>query len=281
RLRGRGRKEGQARPVEGPLACPAQATTARTKVRLWTVPGTLATLADAGPGELTWKDRGTEVVPGKGLPARVLLGEGLNLPLPVRLDAAAPSLAAVVIDRALLQGPVDEAGVEHYRARFLLTRLNAPALDVRLPAANSALSLQVRLDGEPVAYRLRDGAGRVAHVPLDPALFTKPAVLEVSYQLPSNQPEAEGLWQTALHPPEVLGNVFLGPVGWQATLRPSWVPVVAAADAHVEQEWAWSGWLPAPEPSAGAAQLEQWLTGKAPAEEGPPPSLVCSRTSLE
>src|SRR5262249_48185237 len=55
----RGPKEEDDRPVAVPLAWPIQATTARTKVRLWTPPGTLAAPADAGPGELTWKDRGT------------------------------------------------------------------------------------------------------------------------------------------------------------------------------------------------------------------------------
>ncbi|MCI0457882.1 MAG: hypothetical protein L0Z62_13020 [Gemmataceae bacterium] len=280
----RGKKEAEAEvpPVEVPLAWPLEATRARTKVRLWTVPGILPALADAGPDELTWKERGTEVVPGKGLPARVLLGEGLNLPLLVRLDPVAPSLAGVVIDRALVQVRVDEEGAEHYRARFLVTRVNANHLDVKLPAASSPLSLQIKLGGEPAAYRgVRDGTGQVAHIPLDPGLFTRPVVLEVSYQLPRNQPESEELWQTVLHPPEIAGNVFLGRVRWQVTLPAHWIPVVMGADAHVEQEWGWQGWLPGPEPALSSDQLETWLTGRPAADEGVVPSLVCSRTSLQ
>src|SRR5205823_10773178 len=168
-------------------------------------------LVRTDPAELTWKDRGTEVVPGRGLPARVLLADGLNLPLLLRLDPAAPGLAGVAIDRALVQVTVDEEGTEHYRVRFLLSKVSAPHLDVRLPAASAALSVQVRLAGEPVNPEFREG-GRVARLPLAPGLFKGPVVLEVAYPLPRNQPEAEGLWQTALHPPEILGNVFLGRV---------------------------------------------------------------------
>jgi hypothetical protein len=270
----------EPRLFEVPLLWPEQATRAQTKVRLWSAAGTVPALVRPDPAELTWKDRGTEVVPGQGLPARVLLADGLGLPLFLRLDPAAPGLAGVAIDRALVQVTVDDEGTEHYRARFLLSKISAPHLDVRLPAASAALSVQVRLAGEPVNPEFHEG-GRVVRLPLAPGLFKGPVVLEVSYPLPRNQPEPEGLWQTSLHPPEILGNVFLGRVRWQVALPGSWVPVVLGADAHPEQDWGWQGWLLAPEPALTGADLERWLTGQAVSDDGQLPSLVCSRTSLE
>src|SRR5262249_11550671 len=163
----------EPRAFEVPLLWPEQATRAQTKVRLWSAAGTVPALVRPDPAELTWKDRGTEVVPGQGLPARVLLADGLGLPLFLRLDPAAPGLAGVAIDRALMQVAVDDEGTEHYRARFLLSKISTPHLDVRLPAASAALTVQVRLAGELVNPEFREG-GRVARLPLAPGLFKGP-----------------------------------------------------------------------------------------------------------
>lgn len=275
-----GKREDRDTSFEVPLVWPAQVTQARTKVRLWTAPGTLAVLADDGPAELIWKDRGTEVVPDRGLPARVLLADGLNLPLRVQLDSATPSLAGAVVERALIQAVVDEEGTEYYRVRFLLTRLNAPALEIQLPAAIPSDALTVRLDGLAVAHDQRGRDGRVAYIPIPPAVLAKPAVLELAYQLTRNQAETEGLWQTVLHPPELLGDVFLGRVRWQVTMPSGWVPVVLGADVQVEQEWGWQGWVFAPGPVTTPAELERWLSGQAATDRAVPVSLVCSRGVL-
>jgi hypothetical protein len=286
--RERGRREGdeeEAGPFEVPLVWPEAATRAQTKVRLWALAGIVPSLVRRDPAELTWKDRGTEIVPGRGLPARVLTADGLNLPLWLKLDHAPPGLAGVAVDRTLIQVVVDEEGTEHYRARFLLSKLSTASVDVRLPAASAALSLQMRLGRATVNPEfprdLGKDSGKVARLAVSPELFAGPMILEVAYQLPRNQPEAEGLWQTALHPPEILGNVFLGRVRWQVALPGNWVPVVLGTDAHPEQEWGLQGWLPAPEPAVTGAELETWLTGKAAEDETLRPSLVCSRTSLE
>src|SRR5262249_57018363 len=122
-----------------------------------------------------------------------------------------------------------------------------------------------------------EAAGRVVRVPLLEAASGGAHLVEATYDLPRNQPEAEGLWQTSMHVPEVLGNVFVGKVRWQVTMPSSWVPVVFASDVHVEQEWSW----PSPQPSHTSAQLEQWLTRKTPTEDGVVPSLICARSSLE
>src|SRR5262249_41154749 len=149
---------------------------------------------------------------------------------------------------------------EHYRARFLISKVSASHLDVRLPAASAGLSLQLRLGGQKVNPEPRDG-GKVVRVPVAPELFKRPAILEVGYHLPRNQPEAEGLWQTALHPPEIVGNVLLGEVRWQVALPDNWVPVVLGADACPEEGWGWRGWVPGPVPALSGEQLEHWLTG--------------------
>ncbi len=276
----KGADGGEPHPFKVPLVWAEQATQTRTKVRLWATPTTVPALAVPEPDGPVWKERGTEVVPGRGLPSRVLLADGLNVPLFLRLDPAPPALAGVVIERALVQVEVKEEGLERYVARFLLTKLNTSHLDVRLPAASAALSLRMTLAGAKVTLD-PPADGRVVRIPLEPGLFTRPVVLEVRYDLPRNQPEAEGPWQTALHPPEILGNVFLGRVRWQVTMPHSWVPVVAGADVHPEQVWAWDGWLPAPEPALNAAELDEWITDEKSGEEPALPSLVCTRTSLE
>lgn len=272
-------EEDGPREFEVPLLWPEQATRAATRVRLWGRPGTLPALAEGD--DTPWRDRGTEVVAGRGLPSRVLVGDGLRLPLWLRLDPAPPLLAGVVIDRALVQVKVDEEGSEEYRVRYLLSNLHAPHLDLKLPAPGAGLSLQVRLAGAPASWGYRGEGGRVVRVPLGPGLPAGPIVLEVTYRLPRNQPEGEGLWQTSLHPPEVLGNVFLGRVRWQVTLPPGWLPVALGSDVHAEVEWGWRGWLPGPQAAETAAKLEEWVSGQATADDGSLPSLVCSRTTME
>jgi hypothetical protein len=274
---------GQGRDVfEVPLIWPEQATRMRSKVRLWSDPETVAGLAGADVGEGAWRDRGTEVVARRGLPTRVLTADKARSPLLLRLERSPALLAGVVVDRALIQVKVDEDGLEHYTARFRLRKVTAAGLDVRLPAPAALFALEVRVNGHKDRYDTRDGGkkGTVVHVPVAPSMVGGPVDLQIDYQLPRNQPEAEGIWQTILHAPEILGNVFLGRVRWQVTLPDSWVPVAAGADVHPEQTWDWHGWLPAPVPSIDAAALEKWVTDR-PGREEAPPSLVCSRTSLE
>jgi hypothetical protein len=283
RKRAKGKKESDeadVRSFEVPLPWPEDATKVGSKVRLWSEPGTLPSLAAPDPARSAWTDRGTEVVPGRGLPARVLVCEGTRAPLLLRLEYSPALLAGVVVDRALIQVAVDDDGLEHYRARFILSKVQGTILELRLPTAGAFHSLVVKVNDKKASLGLPRDDGRVVPVQIPTSMLGGPLDLEVHYQLPRNQPEAEGLWQTVLHPPEIVGNVFLGRVRWQVTVPDSWVPVVPGGDAHPEQNWGWHGWLPAPEPSFDAAQLEQWMSGQ---QGGEPvlPSLVCSRTTLE
>jgi len=207
----------------------------------------------------------------------VLLADGRKPTLLLRLDRSPSLLAAVVVDRALVQVKVEDDGLEVYVVRFRLSKVHTQGIDIRLPALAAVHSLKAKINGEESKPSIRDGK---AHVPIPAKLVGQPVELELAYQLPRNQPEPEGLWQTILHPPEILGNVFLGRVRWQVTVPEGWVPVTAGADIHLEQSWGWHGWLPAPEPSQDIGQLEEWLTEQ-PNRSTVLPSLVCSRTTLE
>jgi hypothetical protein len=269
-------------PFELPLAWPEAATQADTRVRVWGSPGTAVGLAEPGLAALTWKDTGTEVVPGRdALPSLVLRSDAMAPPLKLVQTLPAAALAELIVDRALIQVTVDEDGTEHYRARFLLTRINTAAVDIRMPVALGSLAPQFLLDGKAVPWKPRDSAGLVARLEVEPELYGRPVVLEVTYQLPTGQPTPEGFWHTTLHPPVLEGPAILGRVRWQVTFAANVVAVAARDGATTEQQWSWREWLPAPEPAASTVELEQWLTGQEPSEAGGEASLVSGRATLE
>jgi hypothetical protein len=265
-----------------PLIWPEQATQTETKVRLWGPPGTDPVLLAAGLPQLTWNDVGLEVVAGRSdLPIRVLQSEGPLAVLTLRLAPAPVTLPSVVVERALVQVSVDDEGSEQYRARFLVTKLNAPSLDVRLPIALKNLDPKFTLDGKEIAWKARDASGQVAHLDIDLGLYTRPVVLEITYQLPRGQHTPDGLWHTTLHPPTLEGQAILGKVLWQVTLPPSALAVSARGDATTEQRWAWRAWLPALEPALSSGDLEQWIAGQEASEPTADASLVSASTALE
>ena len=277
-----GEKNKAGTPFPAVLLWLEQATRVDTKVRLWGHPGMQPALAPAAAPDLTWTDVGTEVVPGRdSLPAHVLLSKAQNPLLMLRLEAAPAQLATAVIDRVLVQVLVDEEATEQYRARFLLTKLHATTLDVRMPLPLANLDPKFVLDGKAVSWQPRDNTGLVAKLIIDPNLYGRPVVLEVTYQLPRGQPTREGLWHTTLHPPVLDGDVFLGKVRWQVTLASSQLAVAARGDATTDQEWQWRGWLPALAPGLTTNDLELWLTGQELTDLGPEASLVSGRASLE
>jgi hypothetical protein len=265
-----------------PLIWPEQATQADAKVRLWGPPGTDPILVSAGLPQLAWNDVGLEVVPGRSdLPIRVLQSEGPLATLTLRLAAVPATLAGVVVDRALIQVSVDEDGTEQYRARFLLAKLNAPSLDVRLPIALKGLDPRFTLDGKEIVWRPKDQTGLVARLDVDLGLYSRPVLLEIAYQLPRGQPTPEGLWHTTLHPPVLEGQVILGKVLWQVTLPPNSLAVSARGEATTEQRWGWQGGLPALGPALSSAELEQWITGQEGPDAAGEASLLSAASSLE
>jgi hypothetical protein len=272
---------GASREFQLPLTWLGEATRVRTKLRLWGDAGLLPQVIEGPLDEPMWRNLGTEIVSGRdSLPLRVYQSEDFEAPLRIRLEEGPPLVAGVIVDKVLLQIHVQEDGSEHYRARFRLSKLQVDHLDIRFPAAISGLFLDVVLDDKKVPWRLVGGDGRVVRLSLEPSLYRQSALLEIVYQLPRSQPESEALWQTMLHPPELLGNVSLGTIRWQIQMPSKWVPVLLDSDATAEQRWGWRGWLPAPEAATSAADLETWLTDKASDSKGLP-SLVCERASLE
>jgi hypothetical protein len=279
-VRAEGKNEGPQ--VGVPLIWPEQATHVSSKVRLWSLPGQQPSVVESSLAELTWKDAGIEDVPGQDrLPVRVLVSEGQNVSLNLRLQAAQALLPTAVIDRALLQVSVNDEGTEGYRARFLLAKLHAATLEVRMPVPLSSLAPQFLVDGKAVDWQQLDSAGLVARLNIDPSLYGKSVILEVDYQLPRGLPTKEGLWHTTLNAPLLDGEVFLGKVRWQVVLPPAMFAVSARGDATTEHCWMWRGWLPSLEPAITGNDLELWLTGQDLTEPSPEASLVSSRSSLE
>jgi hypothetical protein len=272
-----------ARPdFVAPIISAEQATQTETKVRLWGPPGTNPVLVSTGPTDLTWKDVGLEVVPGRNdLPLRVLQSTGSLAPLTLRLLPSASAPANVVVERALVQVNIEEDGTEQYRARFLITKLNTTSVEVRFPIALKTLDPIFAVDGKEISWTPRDASGLVALLDIDVAPTPRPLTLEVNYQLARGQPGPTGWWQSYLHPPELEGSVFLGKVVWQVTLPPSTMALSASSEAVTQQRWAWHSWLPALEPVLSRNDLEQWICGQEATDSGPAPSLVSSSHVLE
>jgi hypothetical protein len=277
-----GQKAAGARPFAVPLLWPESATRAETRVRFWCPPGTIPALAGQDLTAGSWHEQSTEIVPGHdSLPALVVAASGLKHPLKVRLaESGLPALPGAVVDRALIQVAVDEEGTETYRARFVVTRLSAAHLDVELPAAPAGLMLQVSLDHKRVPWRLLEGGGKVVRLSVNPQLVGQPAVLDFSYRLVRGHPSGEGFWRTSLLAPVPVGDVLLGRVRWQVTVPPGLIALVVAGDTYVEQQWTWQGWLPTPEPTTTAADLERWLGARETGDVAVTPSLVCWRAGL-
>jgi hypothetical protein len=274
-----------------PLVAPEAQALGQTRVRVWCEPGCLPAPA-GGP----WDEQGIEEVPGEGrLPALVLRSRAAQAapPLALRLDEAAPAVAALV-ERALVRVTVGEGGVQMYRARYAVTRLVAGHLDVELPGPVSALEARAKLDGKPVAWEAVDEQGRrndgghVARLRLAPGLVKGRSVLEVAYQLPPGR-AGGGPLQTVMQPPVLHGCPEGVPTRWQVHLPSGWValaPQEGGGGGPVpERTWGWRGWLLAPRLALTGADLQRWLEGpeggpaeaEAEGEEGQVPSLSCWR----
>jgi hypothetical protein len=267
-----------------PLIQPVQATQGETKVYVWSGPTDQVSLAGG-----SWTELPTEAVPERpdSLPALVLRG-GLDSSLPLRAAPAAKSLATAIVERILVRAVVAEEGNQTYRVRFLLNKLNARHLDLSLPVPLASTNLAIRLAGrEPSALHLVDetgrevDVGRVVRMRVDPDLYHKPVILDVSYQVDSGRTSGNSLWQSLLQPPALLDSVLLGRVRWHVELPAGWMPLYARGGYTAEVRWGWRGWLFTPIPAPTSGNLEQWLTGMDGAvTAASEPSLVCWHTNL-
>jgi hypothetical protein len=278
-----------------PLIWPEQATNVDTKLRIWSQPGIEPLVSESSFAERAWKDLGTEVVAGQdSLPVKVLVNEGLDIPLLLRLETARAKLPIAIVDRVLAQVNVNEEGTEDYRVRFLLTRVHAGSIEVRMPLPVSSTVPQFLLNGKQVTWQPPSfnqssptpgggevGGANIAKLNIDPSHYGKSAILEVNYQLPRGQPTKQGQWQTTLNLPTVEGDVFIGKVRWQVALPPSVLAVAARGAATTELILKWHDWLPSLEPAISTNDLEQWFSGQELTETGAEASLVSLGNSLE
>jgi hypothetical protein len=278
--------------VPVPLIWPEQATRVETKVRLWSEAGANPGLQVIQEGERWRQDH--EVIPDSpGMPELVLHGHEIDLPLVLELrQGASPTLASVLVERALIRAVTLPGGSQTYRARFRLSRWNTRRLTLELPPSASRLSVhlgQTRLTPRKQDSGAPAGQGGVPaalyQLELPPKKGTDSVILDIVYQIDPADAAAEGAesggwfgsWQTTLRPPVLRSAVFLGRVRWQVQLNSGQVIVHAGQNAVSEQEWGLRGWLLAPQAGLSSAELEEWLSGS-PAAAGSEESgsaLVC------
>jgi hypothetical protein len=275
-------------PFPVPLVSARPATGGETRVYVWGEPGTRPELKD---NEGRWEERRTEEVKGEErFPSLVLLSRQPGAPLALGLgEVAGEALAAFRVERALIQVTVGDGGQQSYRARFLVSQVAAPALDVELPAAlfrQNASDVKVVLGGKEAVWEPVDDAGRptavskTARVQVPPDGAGKPAVLDVSYTLLPGR----SVLQTALQPPQLRGDPGAAPVRWQVVLPPSWVPLSPEA-VGPEHGWGRRGWLFALHPTVTTADFERWFAGSdappADANKYPDPAVAAWRPAPE
>jgi hypothetical protein len=273
------------RPFTVPLVSAVQATRGETKVRIWCDPSKQPSLAGGA-----WTELPTEIVPERDSLPMLVARSGPNNGLRLRLlERAITPLAGAVAERILVHATVREGGLQSYHVRYLLSKLSARHLDLYLPILLSISNLDVRMDGKRIPIHFVDEGGRemeigkVLRLRVEPDLYQKPVLLEVTYRADAGSMESNGLWQLILRPPQLPGAILLGRARWQVDLPAGWLPVSPRGGTIVEQRWGWWGWLPAPRPAWSPSELEQWLgpSGRPVSIEETAPSLVCWQSALE
>lgn len=265
-----------------PLATADQSTEGETRVRVWSDSGQLPLPPDGADNG--WAVQSIELVKGVDrLPVLVLRRLRPDAPLSLRLDDVSGASAAVLVDRVLYRAARAD-GVWQIRASYMIRQIAEPTLDVELPAAPSALGLRVALDGKQVEWQAvveSEQGGPVKHLArlrLAVALFRRPAVLDVDYQMRPGQTEVAAARET-LRPPLLVGDLRQAPTRWAVTLPPGDVALGPEGGAAVRRTLAPRGWLLAPQLAVTGADLEHWFAGSdAPARtEGfaAAPDVIC------
>src|SRR5262249_17296453 len=124
-----------------PLVQPMRATSGETKVRFWCDSSDQPASA-GGP----WEELPTEIVAEReSLPALVTQG-GLDRSLSLVVTRSPlASIAGALIERILVRAELTESGLQSYRAKFLVSQLNARQLDIDLPALLPRASVEAHL----------------------------------------------------------------------------------------------------------------------------------------
>ena len=127
----------------------------------------------------------------------------------------------------------------------------AGPLELQFPAPLAALDVKASLDGKAVrcdpVSPARPGAElspeerRTGQLIL-PAV-SRPALLEVSYQLAPGRSAESGTLRSTLQPLSVPGLWTGVPTRWQVDLPPGWMAVSTEGGAGASWRWGWRGWL--------------------------------------
>jgi hypothetical protein len=252
------------RPADGPrkvpvgLVWPVGATRTESVVRVWS--NSVARRAIAADLD-AWRALPPEPVADRAaLPVLTLAGAGADLPLVLDVgDAAETTAATAWADRGLVQVWVGGDDSAACRARFLLTRWLADAVEVALPEA--AGPPEVLLDGRKVdAVPTSSASGRSVRVPLPEGKPGRSAVLEVRFPVAAGR-----AGPGAVFTPPRLPAAAVGPVRWQVTVPGGRVPLVVGG--HAEQRWAVRTGLLTPV-GASTDALEEWFRTAADPDDG-------------
>ena len=254
------------RRVVLPLVRLPGASRIETKVRVWTDPGLIPSLA-AG----AWEEQPNEPVPDRDiLPALVLRStrETGAVSLTLHGDSAADP-APVLVERALIQVAIAEGGGQAYRARFLVSHFGGRHVDVEFPQPLPRVAPELTLGGKKVARSQAlpspEGTGTgLMRMEVEPDLYRQPLTLEVRYRLAPHASAGGRAGIMALQPPRLRGAAFLGRVWWQVELPPARLGIARGVAGSAEQRWQWQAGLVAPRPSAIALEFPGDPSGSPP-----------------
>ena len=250
------RSTADAAPLSVPvgLLWPIPATRAETTVRVWsnTVSGHTITHRSEG-----WRELPIEPVADRdALPVLVLAASSAEPALVLEATAVSGgSAVAVWVDRGLIQAWSADEGATRYRARFLVRRWLAPAVDIRLPGPLAGPTPEFLRDGQRIdatAVADRDGEP-VYRLSLPGPRPGRTALVEVRYQLAAGR---NG--DTEYLPPQLEAAAFAGPVRWQVTVPPGMVPLLSKGGLS-EVRWRIRNGLVVPAAVGSSEELERWL----------------------
>ncbi|MBM3996685.1 MAG: hypothetical protein FJ303_21405 [Planctomycetes bacterium] len=253
---------GKAGVLNVPLIWPTTASQKDAKVRVWITSRLTARLTDATISRGAWKERGVEIAPGiDQFPTLVLEGHGSELPLFFKVEEKpAPTLAAFVASRGLIQVRMLDDGSQQVRARYLIRKLQTPDVNVELPISLPRFreKLTFSLGKKQIAPEVVDDAGRIVRLRLHPEAAALPSTLEIAYTVPADAVERTSWWRTTLHAPVFPSEIVVARLHWHLTTT---TPMISASLGRVvrsEVQWGWQSWLWTPEPVVNSADLDAW-----------------------
>ena len=165
-----GNAEAAVRPIPVGLLWPTTASRAETTVRVWSNTVTAQAIVNRSPG---WREQPIEPVADRdALPILVLSASGGEIPLMLEAsEIEGGSAVAIWVDRGLIQAWLADDGTIRYRARFLVRRWLAPAIEIRLPELLAGSSPEFLRDDQRIdaAQVIESNGTRAFRIPLPEA----------------------------------------------------------------------------------------------------------------